>query len=544
MAYVSLYRKWRPQDFSDIAGQKNIIKTLENAIRMDRIAHAYLFCGSRGTGKTSTAKILAKALNCTEGPTTLPCGDCEPCKKIKNNNSIDVIEIDAASNRGIDEIRDLRDKVKFAPTEGNYKVYIIDEVHMLTTEAFNALLKTLEEPPGYVIFVLATTEPHKLLPTILSRCQRFDFSKLTIEDIIQRLDYICKKEGITISNEGLKVIARNADGGMRDAISILDQVISFAGENIEEKDVSVVLGLVDRELLFDLTDILIEKNIDQGLALINNIVREGKNATQFINDLINHLRNLLLIKECSSVDKLIDLTDDDKVRLDKQVDEVTSQRLLNWVDILKKVGYDLKRTSQPRVILEMGIIKLINIDKDRSMDSFLDRLTQLEDKIKEGKIQVSDSNNNKKVEESQKPENDQANPKTQLEENKVVRIKSPADLKLEDVKERWEDILDYFRQQKKMRLQALLRDAEPISIDGNKLIIAFEHEFHKDSVQREKDSVASVLKKFLGVSLKVNCIFSGNNEDVGSEDDILDHPLVQEVVRVFNGEVVKVSSLD
>ena len=281
MTYISLYRKWRPQTFSEIIGQDHITRTLQNAIQMGRIGHAYLFSGPRGTGKTTVAKLLAKALNCTNGPIPEPCDQCENCRQIREGVSLDVAEIDGASNRGIDEIRDLREKVRFVPSQGRYKVYIIDEVHMLTTEAFNALLKTLEEPPQHVIFIFATTEPHKVPATIISRCQTFEFHRIALPDLLERLEQVSQAEGLKPSAAALNLIARNAQGGLRDALSILDQCIAYAGAEIAVEDVKELLGVVDFDLLTKYTAAIQTGNLVEALIIIDEVLSLGKDLTQF-----------------------------------------------------------------------------------------------------------------------------------------------------------------------------------------------------------------------------------------------------------------------
>ena len=572
MAYVSLYRKWRPQTFSDIVGQDNVVKTLKNAIKLDRIAHAYLFCGPRGTGKTSTAKILAKALNCEEGPTVDICDECSACNKITNNNSIDVLEIDAASNRGINEIRELREKVKFSPTEGNYKVYIIDEVHMLTTEAFNALLKTLEEPPEYVIFILATTEPNKLLSTILSRCQRFDFGRLSINDIIERLSYICEQEEVEISQKALSSIARNAGGGMRDAISILDQTISYAGSEITMDDVSAVLGMVDRDILIELTKIMIENDVEAALNLVSDIIGQGKNISQFVDDLIHHLRNLLLLKECKDTNKLVEVGTEEKEELKSLVGDLLVGQLLRWIEILNEMSYDLKQTTQQRLILEMGIIKLVKAETDKSLDTILNRLTRLEEKVANGQIasqpqqqtEVKSKSEVKDKKQQSKPsktetskDSKQANSTTPEQDkekseeqkkhkaSKVADLEAPEDVGIDQIKSQWDQFLDYLNKQD-MKLAAFLRDAKPFKVENNKLLLAFKHEFHKGQIEAKKQVVEKALKKLLGVSLQIKCIVadSNNQQEKSEEEKIKDHPLVKEALELFSGQVVKVEKLD
>ncbi|HHW14881.1 MAG TPA: DNA polymerase III subunit gamma/tau, partial [Firmicutes bacterium] len=296
MTYVSLYRKWRPQTFSEVISQEHVTRTLQNALRMGRIAHAYLFAGPRGTGKTTVARLLAKALDCRQGPTPEPCGQCDNCTQIRDGLSLNVIEIDGASNRGIEEIRDLREKVKLVPVQAPYKVYIIDEIHMLTPDAFNALLKTLEEPPAHVVFIFATTEPHKIPATILSRCQRFDFKRLTVPELSAHLSRIASAEGLELAPETVTLIARNADGGLRDALSLLDQCIAFAGKKIGAADVETLLGTVETEALLRFMDLVARRDLVGGLTYLSELMDEGKDLHRLARDLMGHLRNLLLAK--------------------------------------------------------------------------------------------------------------------------------------------------------------------------------------------------------------------------------------------------------
>ena len=332
MAYISLYRKWRPQTFSEVVGQEHVTRTLSNAIEQNRISHAYLFSGPRGTGKTTVAKILAKALNCEKGPTPTPCNECDICIEITRGSAMDVLEIDAASNRGIDEIRDLREKVHFSPTKTKVKVYIIDEVHMLTPEAFNALLKTLEEPPLHVIFVLATTELHKVIPTIISRCQQFDFRRILISDVKGRLREIADAEKIEIDDPSLYLAAKNAQGSLRDAIGTLDQLASFTAGKVGLDDVIALLGAVDLELLFDLTDMILAKDASACIGFVDKLSESGRDIRQFTKELLEYLHRLLVIKNVEAPERIVDVGAENLHRMRKQAEQISPSALMRMTD--------------------------------------------------------------------------------------------------------------------------------------------------------------------------------------------------------------------
>jgi len=359
MAYMALYRKWRPKDFDEVQGQDAIVQTLRNQILYNRIGHAYLFCGTRGTGKTSIAKLFAKAVNCQHPVNGNPCNACPSCQSINNQSSLDVLEIDAASNNGVDHIREIREQVQYSPVEGKYKVYIIDEVHMLSSGAFNALLKTLEEPPSYVIFILATTEKHKIPVTILSRCQKYDFKRISMDTITSYLVHLMEKEGIDAEEKALRYIARSADGSMRDALSLLDQCIAFyLNQKLTYENVLEVLGTVDTTVFSQLLRHILSHDTTGVLHLVDQMIAEGRELSQFLSDFLWYLRNLLILKDQPGTEDSLDLSAEAISSLKEEADLVSTGALLRFIRVLSELSGQLRTATQKRVLLEVGFIRL------------------------------------------------------------------------------------------------------------------------------------------------------------------------------------------
>ena len=378
LSHVSFYRKWRPQTFEDVLGQERVTRTLQNAIATRRIVHAYLFCGHRGTGKTTTARILAKALNCARGPTPAPDNTCASCVAIGDGTSLDVIEIDAASNRGIDEIRDLREKVRLVPVQGRYKVYIIDEAHMLTTEAANALLKTLEEPPPHAVLILVTTEPHRLPATITSRTQRFDFKRIPQAMIVGRLQAIAAAEGIAVEAEALALIARSADGALRDAESLLDQINAFRRGAIARADVLAVLGVIDEEVAREIADAVIAGDAARCLTLAGQVIDEGRDARQVLRSLVEQFRDLLVVAIVDDPAEIVETTETRLESLRAQSARLSPAAILQKIRILSAAEAEARFTTQPRVVLEMALLRAARPELDPSIEGLAARLEVLE----------------------------------------------------------------------------------------------------------------------------------------------------------------------
>ncbi len=375
MSYLVLARKWRPLSFADVVGQEHVTRTLAKAIEKNRIAHAYVFSGTRGVGKTTTARILARALNCEKGPTPAPCGECEPCKTIMNGSSFDVLEIDGASNNSVDDIRELRDNINYSSMGGKHRIYVIDEVHMLSKSAFNALLKTLEEPPRNVIFIFATTEPQKIPETILSRCQRYDFRRISTEQIRGRLEHICSTENVTYDREALELIARKADGSMRDALSLLDQVYSFCQQEITQKEVRSVLGLVDVEIYAGVMDGIAQKNTEIALSAVEDVLVRGFDLHEFIMGFQEHIRRLLFARIPGVLEsRQAELSSEKVDMLSKQASCFSEGDLLRMAEMLRKTENDLRWSSYPRFLVEMNLLKMCHMENSVSIEQLLESM--------------------------------------------------------------------------------------------------------------------------------------------------------------------------
>lgn len=512
MSYVVFALKWRPKNFDEIIGQNHIVTTLKSALEKHRLAHAYLFAGPRGVGKTSTARILAKALNCKEDPTINPCGKCVSCIEISAGRSLDVIEIDGASNRGIDEIRTLRENVKFAPTQGKYKVYIIDEVHQITPDGFNALLKTLEEPPEFVKFIFATTQPHKVIPTILSRCQRLDFRRIPVIEIIAQLEKIVAAENIDVEKEVLFAIAKSCDGSLRDAESVLDQLVSFSKDRISLKDVISVLGLVEQEVLFEIADKIIQKDPKAALVLLNNIIDQGKDSGMFLNNLIEHFRNLMIAKITRADSKLIDLPQEICERLLQQAQAFSLEEIFSVFNILVNTQEMSKRLESLRIPLEISLVRLAHDKRGSNLN-----LSQSKEiKVSKPIIPLKEELNNS------------------------IPVDPGSSVSLDNAKGAWQNIINELAGIK-MSVATYLNEGSPMKIENNILTVSFpkDYSLHKESLDRQENKaiIEKTISGLFNTKIRVNFLLS--DEASNKKEDNEDNPSLKSALDMFKGRVIK-----
>ena len=540
--HKALYRVYRPKNFSDVIGQEHIVRTLKNQIENNNVGHAYLFCGTRGTGKTSTAKIFSRAVNCTNLHNDEPCNECENCREILEDKTMDVVEIDAASNNSVDDIRELRENVKYSPAKSKYKVYIIDEGHMLSQGAFNALLKTLEEPPSYVIFILATTEPHKIPATILSRCQRFDFKRVTVKDISSRMRYICEKEGIEADEKALNLIARNSQGALRDALSILDQCISFEGNKISYNDVIELLGSVNIEQLFDLAESIIKEDTRKSLQILNDFIIWGKDVRNLVNDLIDHFRNLMVCKISNDLDEIISLPEETIDLLKQQAETIDTNNLIRILNILSEAQDGMKISSNPRVLMEVTMMKIAQPMFDESKEALIKRIENLEQKIESGNIKVNHISTNQTVDNFN--ENNQQNNNTvekQEDENIEYENLKGDDIKL--VEKSWKKILQKMKEDKNQVIRALLQDVDSFNISEDTLYIIFtdNYSFAKSrldspaTIQYVEKVIREVLNRSFSVKIALKSQLSNLNTQIKKEDkgeQILKNIVSEDILEV------------
>ncbi|NLL81258.1 MAG: DNA polymerase III subunit gamma/tau [Tissierellia bacterium] len=551
--YQALYRRYRPKTFDDVLGQEHITRTLRQQVLKGNIGHAYLFSGTRGTGKTSAAKILSRAVNCLSPQDGNPCNECEICKGILDESIMDTIEMDAASNRGVDDVRELREKVMYPPSSAKYKVYIIDEVHMLTKEAFNALLKTLEEPPKHLIFILATTEPEKLPQTILSRCQRFDFKRITSKDIVENMKKIAKELNISIDNEALNLIARNSDGSMRDALSLLDQCVSFNDENITYEDATNILGIVNKYLIFELVDYIKDNNLDSSLLKIDEIIQDGKDINQFIKDLIRHFRDLMVAKTSKKPTEIIESEEIEDYT--KQCQGMSLEYILDALEVLSDAEAKGKWSTQPRIILEMAVVKLVSLEKKLSLEERVKRLEQGIKPVDTASLEELKRPTNKSIEKETRVEKPikpiGGETPTEKPVKKAEDLDDRSDLTLNMVKNEWEKILQAIKS-KKINIYALIIEGELLSFKNNTLIIGYDDEFgfHKQAVSQaqNKELVEEVVSKYFNKEIIVDfkmkseipsSLTDNSKEELGSKKEENSEEL-QEIIDFFGEDLVKI----
>lgn len=537
MGYTALYRKFRPDTFEDVKGQEHIVTTLKNQIQADRIGHAFLFCGTRGTGKTTVAKILARAVNCEHPVNGSPCNECAACKAIQAGTSMNVIEIDAASNNGVDNIREIREEVAYRPTQGKYKVYIIDEVHMLSAGAFNALLKTLEEPPSYVIFILATTEAHKIPVTILSRCQRYDFHRISIDTITQRLQELMEKEGVDAEEKALRYVAKAGDGSMRDSLSLLDQCIAFyLGERLTYDRVLDVLGTVDNEVFSKLLRQVLQGNVTECIHILEELLTGGKELGQFVGDFTWYMRNLLLVKTSENPEEVLDVSTENMKALQEESHMIDSDTLMRYIRVFSELSSQLRYATQKRVMVEIGLIKLCRPAMETNLDSVLDRIRVLEEKMEQGVPVMAVSGN--QITEGTYPGNTGKGTvfgDSGQQEKVMAKPEKAAPEDLQKIKNNWKMIVG----QTEGMFKSFLSTATPKyngNTGENKLYVEFTNDLAQNCVEdpTKKELLEALIARQIGKSVEVEMLLKKRDShkelaDI-SVDDILKQAVHMDIV--------------
>ncbi|WP_079529087.1 DNA polymerase III subunit gamma/tau [Halobacillus hunanensis] len=564
MSYQALYRVWRPRNFEDVVGQTHITRTLQNAIEQDKFSHAYLFSGPRGTGKTSAAKIFAKAVNCEHAPVKEPCNECSACLGIQDGSISDVIEIDAASNNGVEQIREIRDKVKYAPSAVSYKVYIIDEVHMLSMGAFNALLKTLEEPPRHVIFILATTEPHKIPLTIISRCQRFDFKRITQQAMVERMEKITSSEGLSVAREALEVVALTAEGGMRDALSLLDQAISYSEEEVTIDDVLAVTGSVSQGTLAGVIHALDKKEIREALEAVDHLIHQGKDPGRFVFDLIYYLRDILLFQSAPDLQHNLEraIPDDFFRQLSEELDAVWIQRTIRE---LNKCQQEMKWTTSPKVFIEIALLNIAGTQETASNSADPTAIKQLTDKLEQMERELNQLKANPPAAASQVEQPQKAQKRSPARTGRngynvpydrirmVLNEASKEELK--KVQGQWADFMERLKQTN-APAHATLLNSKPSAASSKALILAFRYDIHCSLALEHQKTIEPLLTEFTGKPLVIIPIPQANwkelreeyvrkqkssNEDGDdSEAKEEDDPLISEARKLAGDNIIEI----
>ena len=559
MSYLVLARKWRPQLFDDLVGQEHVSQTLKNAISADRVHHAFLFTGARGVGKTSAARIFAKALNCQQGPTTQPCGVCPSCVEITNSQGIDVLEIDGASNTGVDDIRELRENIRYLPSQSRYKIFIIDEVHMLSVNAFNALLKTLEEPPEHAKFIFATTEPHKIPITILSRCQRFDFKKIGLAPLQARLRFIVAAEKIEISDAGLAIVARSAGGSMRDALSTLDQVIAFCGDTVSDEDLQGLLGLVSRSLLLATIRAIIGRQPGELLGLVKKVDDQGHSFRQFCQQLVELVRAVVVLKVVEQPGDLVDIGETELADLRRLADLVSLDDLQRLLNLLIDAEANLAVSSSPRLTLEMVLVKLASLPAGIEVATLIKRLESLEQRLAAGIPAPPAAAAPRTVEKvsSSAPALTRDIPLPEEPVEKKVEA-----LPLTDTDDKgWAGLVGFVKNRRKPRISSLLEQSSLLLLDLPRLRIGMPQRFFTLADSDMRKEIDQLATEYFGVAVRVEVEKVGNGatappslheERVRQESDrqkklrenAVEHPLVKSALEIFGGTVEEVKAID